>query len=358
MCFELTSFNNPFIRVALVDDHKGVAEGFERFINESENARVVGKAKQSRIEWIDSAKGIGILCVVFAHICANGYIADFIYLFHMPLFFFIGGYLYKPTDDYKGYFVKKVKHLLIPYFVFLVILQFGEMLTPSYNDKIYTHIYNSIYGGRLLSGWTGVFWFITCFFLSQQIFSLIMRVKRPYIKYIMFALLLFAYINYLYMPDMLFPWSVNNILYTVPIFYFGYIFRDMENRINKRLLLVTILVVIVAVSLYFYPSMQIRIKETLYGVPYISFASGILIIVSVIMFSKYISQYRWSSIIQYIGRAAIVIMYLHQFVQICVSQAFTENIVVRFTLAVLIPLITFYIFSKYKIMRRLFLGIS
>jgi Response regulator containing a CheY-like receiver domain and an HTH DNA-binding domain len=44
MSFELTSFNNPFIRVALVDDHKGVAEGFERFINESENARVVGKA--------------------------------------------------------------------------------------------------------------------------------------------------------------------------------------------------------------------------------------------------------------------------------------------------------------------------
>jgi Fucose 4-O-acetylase and related acetyltransferases len=118
---------------------------------------MIDTAKQSRIEWIDSAMGIGILCVVLAHIYVNGYITDFIYLFHMPLFFFIGGYLYKPTDDYKGYFVKKVKHLLVPYFVFLAIFQFGEMLTPSYNDKIYTHICNSIYGGRLLSGWTGVF---------------------------------------------------------------------------------------------------------------------------------------------------------------------------------------------------------
>ena len=42
--FELTSFNYPFIRVAIVEDHKVVADGFERIINASENARVVGKA--------------------------------------------------------------------------------------------------------------------------------------------------------------------------------------------------------------------------------------------------------------------------------------------------------------------------
>jgi DNA-binding NarL/FixJ family response regulator len=42
--FELTTFNNPFIRVAIVDDHKVVADGFERIVNESEQARVIGKA--------------------------------------------------------------------------------------------------------------------------------------------------------------------------------------------------------------------------------------------------------------------------------------------------------------------------
>ena len=42
--FHLSDFNFPFIRVAIVDDHITVAEGFERLINESENARVVGKA--------------------------------------------------------------------------------------------------------------------------------------------------------------------------------------------------------------------------------------------------------------------------------------------------------------------------
>ena len=42
--FEITSFSVPFIRVAIVDDHKVVADGFERIVNESEQARVIGKA--------------------------------------------------------------------------------------------------------------------------------------------------------------------------------------------------------------------------------------------------------------------------------------------------------------------------
>ena len=42
--FELTSFNFQFIRVAIIDDHKLVAEGFERIINASNIARVIGKA--------------------------------------------------------------------------------------------------------------------------------------------------------------------------------------------------------------------------------------------------------------------------------------------------------------------------
>jgi len=42
--FELTTFHQPFIRVAIVEDHKVVADGFERLINDSENIRVIGKA--------------------------------------------------------------------------------------------------------------------------------------------------------------------------------------------------------------------------------------------------------------------------------------------------------------------------
>lgn len=41
----------------------------------------------NRDSQLDILKGIGILLVVFAHVCHS----DFIYLFHMPLFFFLSG---------------------------------------------------------------------------------------------------------------------------------------------------------------------------------------------------------------------------------------------------------------------------
>ena len=42
--FQLSSFNFRLIRVVIVDDHAAVADGFERFINDSGVAGVIGKA--------------------------------------------------------------------------------------------------------------------------------------------------------------------------------------------------------------------------------------------------------------------------------------------------------------------------
>ncbi|MDB4201501.1 hypothetical protein N9763_00715 [Polaribacter sp.] len=39
-----------------------------------------------RIDWIDQAKGFGIILVVYGHNFPS--IEDYIYSFHMPLFFF------------------------------------------------------------------------------------------------------------------------------------------------------------------------------------------------------------------------------------------------------------------------------
>ena len=45
--FQLSSFNFSLIRVAIVDDHASVADGFERFINDSGIAGVIGKANSA-----------------------------------------------------------------------------------------------------------------------------------------------------------------------------------------------------------------------------------------------------------------------------------------------------------------------
>lgn len=64
---------------------------------------------------IDIAKGIGIMLVVIGH--TDSPLHDFIYLFHMPLFFFLSGYAYKKIDSYNPIKVikKRFKSLYIPF---------------------------------------------------------------------------------------------------------------------------------------------------------------------------------------------------------------------------------------------------
>lgn len=73
-----------------------------------------------RIGYIDIAKGIGILLVIWAHLECCEYVRSAIYLFHMPLFFFISGMFYKDPSDAKVYIQKTLKKYVYPYVFFLL----------------------------------------------------------------------------------------------------------------------------------------------------------------------------------------------------------------------------------------------
>lgn len=73
--------------------------------------------QKGRSQWIDIAKGIGILLMIFGHMGIGDPKRIFIYSFHMPMFVLISGYLYR--DRKKGYLElvkRKSKSLLVPYF--------------------------------------------------------------------------------------------------------------------------------------------------------------------------------------------------------------------------------------------------
>ena len=69
---------------------------------------------KTRINYLDIAKGIGIILVVWAH--ARGPFMSYMYQMHMPFFFLISGLLYHPDISWKEYFVRKLKSLYIDYY--------------------------------------------------------------------------------------------------------------------------------------------------------------------------------------------------------------------------------------------------
>lgn len=84
---------------------------------DSENSceKIMIDSQNKRYDFIDVAKGIGILFVVFAHVNYTPSLLTIIYSFHMPLFFVLSGMLFNP-NKYSGFkvFIKEnFKHLYV-----------------------------------------------------------------------------------------------------------------------------------------------------------------------------------------------------------------------------------------------------
>lgn len=82
-------------------------------MEEKEIVQVHGK--KPRIEYLDVAKGIGIMLVVWAH--AKAPYMQYMYLFHMPFFFLVSGYLFNSKSSLKRFVLGKVKSLYLPFVI-------------------------------------------------------------------------------------------------------------------------------------------------------------------------------------------------------------------------------------------------
>jgi len=154
----------------------------------------------NRMVWLDAARGLAILLVVFGHV-ERGLVSagiakgqswawfDYtIYTFHMPAFFLFAGLTAKGSlsrKEPKTFRVEKLKTIVYPYFLWS-LLQGGVMiaLSGSTNSK------ESV-SGLLDICWhpIGQFWFLYALFI-YQIFGSLLYKRRKILSLV--ALLSFA----------------------------------------------------------------------------------------------------------------------------------------------------------------------
>ena len=107
-----------------------------------------------RLSWLDILKGIGIILVVIGHVYSNRTVFNWLYSFHMPLFFLAAGWGYKEKTiltDIKG----RIQTLLVPYFSFgLLVLLYWQVLERRFRDS--ENFFSSLYNLT-----TGLMWFVT-----------------------------------------------------------------------------------------------------------------------------------------------------------------------------------------------------
>ena len=184
---------------------------------------------------LDIAKGIGILLVMFAHI-NGGPVNRQIYLFHMPLYFYLAG---AALNYSRGGFrlSQRIRTIVVPYFVFSLLSflywwQVESKLRPIHEDPIFNgwlggldsiaqqfaNIFLSVsYKDAFL--YNVVMWFLPCLFVLQEMYALLHRYARKYEGIIIVLLALIYFYLEPHVPNL--PWCFEISVVALPVFWLG-----------------------------------------------------------------------------------------------------------------------------------------
>lgn len=332
----------------------------------NQTSKIITSSKYgiTRYDWIDSLKGMAIILVIIGHLNnISSELDRYIYSFHMPLFFFISGYLFnfeKYVDIGKEYLVKKIYSLIVPYFFFSVISYVFYIIMDSlyqpqiqnidvFKEGILFNIYVILFSanGYLINT---PLWFLPCLFVTEILFFIL----RKYFKHdYMFVVIivLFSFIGFLYPKHVLLtmPWDVDTAFTAIVFYSTGYFFRrNYENILFRTNYFFILFLFLIHITLSFInPRVDMHHLNN-YFLFYIMAFSGILI------YTYIFKMIKPSNILKFYGNNSLTILGFHylilsilkyllpplfKFLNLEISEKIILIIKIGLTLLIFIPII-------------------
>lgn len=328
--------------------------------------------QKERKVWLDIFKGILIICVIIGHEISA---FRFVYWFHMPLFFLISGYLFRPSTELTQWIKQKFFRFMIPYFSFYVLITLVG-LNSRFSVGQFCRL---LYGGRQNSNIVGVWWFPTCLFLTILLMQFIVRIKKKSRQLIIvmacYALAIVESLVYL-PPDVntytfyhKFPWNIDVVFAAILFVWIGYIGRTFIDtilnltKLKKSIIFWGACGSIILMCILFKidsNSFSVDMKYSRYGNPIFFILFPVLFGLVILIISDILSNIKFLAVfLKLCGHHSMTIMYLH----VPLLYVFRDNLgvveteiqvlVCIFTLAVC--LISGFILDRFKFTRAMFI---
>lgn len=195
----------------------------------------MNKIAKQRFDYVDIAKGLGMLMVVWGHIMLAGFSFYLVYAVDIPLFFFLAGMMFKNgkyatlTQLVKS----RAKSLLLPYVVFSFLTWlvwvaynyvFGAEVDSYFAPLLQTFIAQGS-GGYLVHNVP--LWFVTCLFVIEVAYYFVGKLK-PVLNIL--VSLLCAVIGYFMLNNNLsfdftkLPWNIEAAMSALLFYSAGNLF--------------------------------------------------------------------------------------------------------------------------------------
>jgi len=282
--------------------------------------------KNSRISWIDMAKGYGTLFIILGHL-GNGGIFTWVYTFHVPLFFFLSGYVFSDKQGFVGFLKKKCKSLVIPYFCLGMCMVIFHVLryfrSGNYSHEWCMELITSFLLQRRL--WT--LWYTAALFCLNIVFYLMLKtLKKDWIMGIVSLILPVIGLFYYKVGGDALIWNADVCLMAIPFFYVGYIYKKYSDKLDivrskKGLVVVSFVLFCVLNLVCGYLSidesgMGLAMFYSQYGEPIFSYIAAFAGIICVVIVSKS----TFIRPIRYIGENSMLYYAWHQTIMMPVMQ--------------------------------------
>lgn len=189
--------------------------------------------EKKRVEWIDIFKLLGIVAIFCGHLGSEtGGLHDFVFIYHVPLFFFASGiFAYQLEKLSFGQAVKKkFKQIILPYMFFVIITMVMIILTTE--EDFYTYVR---YGKQFVVGirnqmYASSLWFFSCLFCMSIMFDILRRILKKRLLIlaaciILYFVTIFAFPN---RPDVQPSWifNIDSACHYMIYYAIGYVFHE------------------------------------------------------------------------------------------------------------------------------------
>ena len=267
-----------------------------------------------RIEFIDLAKGICILLVVFYH---NGLWWDTpaIKALRMPLYFILSGLFFKDYGGFIPLLTKKLNKILIPFLFFVGIsILLGVIIS---SDSVLDNLLMPFYKPDTPNL---AVWFLICLFWVNLIYFWINKIgsSLKYKTILVFAGGILGYTLSHY--HIYLPLFISSSLSALPFFFMGILLRKtslLYGKINhftsKKQQYSTYLLIFMGWTTLLYciykGTPYLDFKSNFYsGNPVEIYIVSIFLVIGLLLICKAIV---WLPVISYLGRYSIIILGLH-----------------------------------------------
>ncbi len=188
---------------------------------------------------VDILKGVGIFAVVLGHYIIPSGLSDFIFSFHMPLFFILSGYFFKLKDN-AHVLRQGWSKLIIPYlFVGVISIFLSGVKALLHGDGLSGFVWGveaTLWGSGSNSSSAlfadfpviGAVWFLLAMFVCKATYNCLYGLCGSKAQYFAIALSLVAVAVCQYVFS---PFSILPGLSAMLFYWVGIMFRQYEDRV-------------------------------------------------------------------------------------------------------------------------------